>query len=760
MTRPGSRRVHRMITVAHEALIDLIVDADGHVDPRLGGAGFNVTRAVARLGRPVAYLGRLSGDRFGQLIRANLDQHGVKIAVEAPSAAPTTLAMVDLDPAGVPSYHFYLDGTSAAAVGSGDAVLPEGTTALHAGSLCLVMEPVGTSTEHMMVNAPDSVTVMLDTNCRPTAITARQDYLDRLMRIARRADLVKVSTEDLAYMSPGQDAGDATAELVAQGPACVLVTDGAAPVLAFAGGRQILLDVPAAPVVDTVGAGDAFGGAFLTWWLGNGLGRSDLGGAGPVRQAAPRPHPRRGDDHHAPRGRPPVGLRAGRTRRLAVAALRRPAWLTGPVTIPTVLSFILCATVDFALRAYGARRLLAESRFSLSRTIVAGLAGQALTSTIFTAMANGWHLGAHQLSPAYGVVLGFAALSWACGLLLAMAILVTWQAFIPAGTVPPPASWPRSLRSRAARSRRYWQIVRIFTRCGVRPLGRAPQGARSVALARSLTEALDLSGVVFVKFGQALSTRRDLLPPEFISELGRLQDRVSPLPWAQIERVLGEELGGTGVFTEIDTDPLASASIAQVHAATLRTGERVVVKVLRPGVTSLVERDLDIIARLARRAEVRMGWARAIGVAKLAEGFAAALREELDFRVEAGTLAAVGAAANSDGIVIPRAYHDLSTRRVLVMELLDGQALSKATPADCDRERLARELLDSLLRQIVVEGVFHADPHPGNILLLTDGRLALIDFGSVGRLDSGLRAALQRLVLGIDRRDPGALTHA
>jgi ubiquinone biosynthesis protein len=430
------------------------------------------------------------------------------------------------------------------------------------------------------------------------------------------------------------------------------------------------------------------------------------------------------------------------------------------VTIPTVLSFILGATIDVALLAYGARRLLAERRFSLSRTIVAGLAGQALTSTIFTAMASGWHLGAHQPSPAYGAVLGFAALSWACGLLLAMAILVTWQAFIPAGTVPPPATWPRSLRSRAARSRRYWQIVRIFARCGVRPLGRGP---RSVSLAESLTEALDRSGAVFVKFGQALSTRRDLLPPEFTSELGRLQDRVSPLPWAQIERVLGEELGGTGMFTEIDTDPLASASIAQVHAATLPTGERVVLKVLRPGVTSLVERDLDIIARLARRTEARVGWARAIGVVKLAEGFAAALREELDFRVEAGNLAAVGAAASSDGIVIPRAYHDLSTRRVLVMERLDGQALSKAAPdpmTDCDRERLARDLLDSLLRQIVVDGVFHADPHPGNILLLTDGRLGLIDFGAVGRLDSGLRAALQRLMLAIDRRDPVAMTDA
>jgi ubiquinone biosynthesis protein len=431
------------------------------------------------------------------------------------------------------------------------------------------------------------------------------------------------------------------------------------------------------------------------------------------------------------------------------------------VTIPTLLSFILGATVDVTLLAYGARRLLAERRFSLSRTIVAGLAGQALTSTIFFALASGWHIGAHRPSLAYGVVLGFAALSWACGLLLAMAILVTWQAFIPAGTVPPPATWPRRLRSRAARSRRYWQIVRIFTRCGVRPLGRGP---RSVSLARSLTEALDRSGAVFVKFGQALSTRRDLLPSEFTSELGRLQDRVSPLPWAQIERVLSEELGGTSMFAEIDTDPLASASIAQVHAATLRTGERVVVKVLRPGVTSLVERDLDIILRLARRTQARVGWAQAIGVVQLSEGFAAALREELDFRLEAGNLAAVhaanGATVGSDGIVIPRAHHDLSTRRVLVMERLDGQALSKAAPADCDRERLARALLDSLLRQIVVDGVFHADPHPGNILLLDDGRLGLIDFGAVGRLDAGLRAALQRLMLAIERRDPVAMTDA
>jgi ubiquinone biosynthesis protein len=164
-------------------------------------------------------------------------------------------------------------------------------------------------------------------------------------------------------------------------------------------------------------------------------------------------------------------------------------------------------------------------------------------------------------------------------------------------------------------------------------------------------------------------------------------------------------------------------------------------------------------------------------VAGLAEGFAVGLREELDFRVEAANLSAAsaasaaseeagGAASKPDGVVIPRVYHDLSTRQVLVMERLDGEALSKAATdpesplADDDRERLARNLLDCVLRQIVIDGIFHADPHPGNVLLLADGRLGLIDFGSVGRLDSGLRAALQRLLLGLERRDPVALTDA
>jgi fructokinase len=274
-----------MIVVAGEALIDLIVDQAGQVDPRLGGGPFNVARAVARLGQPATFLGRLSGDRFGQLMRADLERNGARIAVTDPSDEPTTLALVDVDQAGVPGYHFYLAETSAAAIGPAEALLPARATALHVGTLGLVMEPVGTSIEGLAASAPGHVMVMLDPNCRPAAIPSRQAYLDRIGRILRRADVVKVSTEDLAYLFPGQDAGPAAADLLGRGPACVLVTDGAAPVRAFAAGIQMQVDVPAAPVVDTVGAGDSFGGAFLAWWTGNGHGRTDLADPDLVREA-------------------------------------------------------------------------------------------------------------------------------------------------------------------------------------------------------------------------------------------------------------------------------------------------------------------------------------------------------------------------------------------------------------------------------------------------------------------------------------------
>ncbi|WP_339156332.1 ABC1 kinase family protein [Actinomadura luteofluorescens] len=424
----------------------------------------------------------------------------------------------------------------------------------------------------------------------------------------------------------------------------------------------------------------------------------------------------------------------------------------------TVVAFLIGTAINTWVMAYGARSLL-DTRFPLFRTLVAGAVGQAVASPIISALIGDLRPERDPAPLTWFVCLGFA-----CALLVSMTILVLWEAFVPTGTVSSPLYWFGGVRSRIARTRRYRRISFIFLRHGLGPYlrGRARPNAHT---ARSFTHALEQGGVVFVKLGQVLSTRRDVLPPEFVRELGRLQDRAAPVPWPHVERVLREELGETGdVFAEFDRTPLAAASIAQVHRATLRSGERVVVKIQRPGVRAVVERDLDIVGRLARTLHDRAGWARSFGVVDLAAGFAAALREELDFRVEARNMASVAATARGGDVVIPRPHGDLCTSRVLVMQRLDGVALSKAGPRvdaeGLDRTGLARTLLDTVLRQIVQDGVFHADPHPGNILLLDDGRLGLIDFGSVGRLDTELRGCLQRMLLAMNRGDATAVTDA
>ncbi|MFD0659327.1 ABC1 kinase family protein [Thermocatellispora tengchongensis] len=247
---------------------------------------------------------------------------------------------------------------------------------------------------------------------------------------------------------------------------------------------------------------------------------------------------------------------------------------------------------------------------------------------------------------------------------------------------------------------------------------------------------------------------------------------MAPAPWPEVERTLAAELGAPvdEVFAAFDREPLAAASIAQVHAARLRSGEDVVVKVRRPGIEDVVARDLDIVDRLARTIATRTRWGHAIGVRELADGFAEALREELDFRVEADNMVAVAAASaaadggdgGAPGVRVPAPHLELCSRRVLVMERLSGTSLAAAGDViarlGLDPGELAGRLLRSLLRQIMVDGVFHADPHPGNVLLLDDGRLALLDFGSVGRLDVALREALRRLLLALDRGDPLAVT--
>jgi len=221
-------------------------------------------------------------------LRASLDRDGVTLAVPQLTEAPTTLAAVDVDPAGGPQYHFYLADTSSAALDypSLSAALPSSVTALHAGALALVMEPIATSIERLITcDVPPDALVMIDPNCRPQAITDQHAYLARLSRILRRTDVVKVSVEDLGYLFPGEPADSAAAALLDQGLALVLVTDGPRAAWAFLPGKKVTVDVPVVKVVDTIGAGDAFGGAFLAWWSDNELTRSDLHRADPVREA-------------------------------------------------------------------------------------------------------------------------------------------------------------------------------------------------------------------------------------------------------------------------------------------------------------------------------------------------------------------------------------------------------------------------------------------------------------------------------------------
>jgi fructokinase len=268
-----------MIAVAGEALIDLVVSGDGRVDARPGGGPYNAALAAARLGAPVTFLGRLAGDGFGRVLRDRLVAEGVAIGLPAPSAAPSTLAVADVDADGLASYRFYLAGTSA---GDADypalrAALPDGAAAVHVGSLGLVVEPAGSAVERLVLtDVPASALVMLDPNCRAAAVADKAAFLRRVAAIARRADIVRVSAADLAYLYPDKSPAAAAAALLAFGVAVVLVTDGPHPARAFLPGTVLAAVVPTVEVVDTIGAGDAFGGGFLAWWTARGLTRADL----------------------------------------------------------------------------------------------------------------------------------------------------------------------------------------------------------------------------------------------------------------------------------------------------------------------------------------------------------------------------------------------------------------------------------------------------------------------------------------------------
>jgi fructokinase len=263
-----------VITVVGEALVDLVVGADDTLTATPGGAPFNVARACSRLGAPVGLVAAVSTDRFGQGLMAELDADGVHTDRIQRTDLPTTLAVAALDAAGAATYRFYLHGTSAAALTP--VPLPTSTRAVVAGGLGLAVEPMAIAVERMVRGAGDDGFVLVDLNCRPDAAGDHDRYLGRLQRVLVRADAVKASVEDLRYIDPEDPPTAVAARLLAGRTRAILLTAGAAATTAVTAAGTRAVPVVDTTVVDTIGAGDSFTAAFLTWWMANGHAVDDL----------------------------------------------------------------------------------------------------------------------------------------------------------------------------------------------------------------------------------------------------------------------------------------------------------------------------------------------------------------------------------------------------------------------------------------------------------------------------------------------------
>ncbi len=273
--------------------------------------------------------------------------------------------------------------------------------------------------------------------------------------------------------------------------------------------------------------------------------------------------------------------------------------------------------------------------------------------------------------------------------------------------------------------------------------------------ARKLADELESMGPTFVKLGQLLSTRSDLLPPAYLDALARLQDDVEPVPFDAIEQTVQDEIGAriSKAFQSFDSAPIASASLGQVHRAVLRDGRPVAVKVQRPGVHAQVVDDMQVIDELAAFVDQHTDVGRSYGFRGMVEEFRRTIMAELDYRLEAANLREIGSnLAAYDRIVVPQPIDDYTTPVVLTMDWVEGRNIGSLGPLalqETDGRVLAGQLFDCYLDQILVDGFFHADPHPGNLLLTSDGRLALIDLGMVARLGPQLQDSLVRLLLAL-----------
>ena len=276
--------------------------------------------------------------------------------------------------------------------------------------------------------------------------------------------------------------------------------------------------------------------------------------------------------------------------------------------------------------------------------------------------------------------------------------------------------------------------------------------------AQDLAKALEELGPCFIKLGQLLSTRPDLLPADYIEALSRLQNTVTPVPCDKIRAIIESELGTPidQLFASFDSTPLATASMAQVHRATLSNGDEVAVKVQRPGVRQRIEIDIEILHEIARFSTRYTSFGRRYGIFQIVRELERSLNQEMDFRLEADSTRVIGRQiADFQRLVTPKVYDEYTTRRVITLSFIHGRHLAQVSREELDEldsRAIAKELLSAYLKQIVIDGVFHCDPHPGNIFLTDDGCLALMDFGMVGRFDADQKDRIILLLLAFSER--------
>jgi predicted unusual protein kinase regulating ubiquinone biosynthesis (AarF/ABC1/UbiB family) len=324
-----------------------------------------------------------------------------------------------------------------------------------------------------------------------------------------------------------------------------------------------------------------------------------------------------------------------------------------------------------------------------------------------------------------------------------------------------------ALSLKAGHLTRYKDIVLLLVKYGrsdlVKHAGLAdavPEGEALVpvgeeSLPEQLSADLERLGPTYVKVGQLLSTRADLLRPAFLEALTRLQDRVEPFPYADVEAIVTAELGVkiSKAFAEFEKAPVAAASLGQVHRARLRNGRPVAVKVQRPGIQDQILKDLEVLAEIAEAADEHTEAGQRFGFSGMLEEFRKTLLRELDYRLEARNLETLATnLAEFDRIVVPAPVEDYTTSRVLTTDYIRGQKVTSLHPVvqlDLDGDVLAEQLFRAYLKQILVDGFVHADPHPGNVFLTEDNQIALLDLGMVARISPSMQERLLQVLIAI-----------